>query len=56
MEVTVQFTSTQEADLAPKDLPVNCIRWTLTYQIVSEHGRLVVGSTVPGSPEKRECP
>lgn len=56
VEVTVRFTSEQDPDLAPPDLPVHCINWTLTYQLVDEAGALLVGSTVSGSVTKAECP
>jgi hypothetical protein len=56
MVVTVRFTSEQDPDLAPPDLPVRCINWTLAYQLVDEAGALVVGATVPGSVTKAECP
>ena len=45
MQVSMAFTSQQDPDLAPKDLAVACIQWTLTYQLAEEDGQLVVGST-----------
>lgn len=55
LEVTVSFISQQDKDLAPKALPVSCIRWTLTYQLLTEGGQLVVGSTAEGSVQMKEC-
>ena len=55
LRVGVHFTSQQDPDLAPKDLPVGCIDWTIVYQIESQDGRLVVGQAVPGSVTKAKC-
>ena len=55
LQVHLQFTSQQDADLAPADLQVDCIHWTLTYQFGSEDGHLVVGSTVDGSVKYAKC-
>ncbi|MET3803393.1 hypothetical protein ABIB25_000377 [Nakamurella sp. UYEF19] len=55
LQVTLRFTSQQDVDLAPKDLQAACIDWTLTYQLAAENGRLVVGSTVPGSVVMAKC-
>ncbi len=55
LRVGVHFTSQQDPDLAPKDLPVGCIDWTIVYQIESQHGRLTVGQAVPGSVTKAKC-
>ena len=55
LQVHLQFTSQQDADLAPSDLQVDCIHWTLTYQFVSQDGHLVVGSTVDGSVKYAKC-
>jgi len=55
LEVSVSFTSQQDKDLAPKALPASCIRWTLTYRLLTEGDRLVVGSTAAGSVQMKEC-
>ena len=55
MQVRVRFTSQQDPDLAPKDLPAGCIEWSIIYRIESRQGHLVVGSTVPGSVTKAKC-
>ncbi len=55
LRVGVHFTSQQDPDLAPADLPVGCIEWTLVYRIESQDGRMVVGPTVPGSVTMAKC-
>jgi hypothetical protein len=55
MQVRVRFTSQQDPDLAPKDLPAGCIEWSITYRIESRQDHLVIGSTVPGSVTKAKC-
>ncbi len=55
VRVTVKFTSEQDPDLAPADLPVHCIDWTLTYRLNTEAGRLVIGPTVAGGVAKQKC-
>jgi len=55
LQVGLRFTSQQDPDLAPKDLPVACIDWLIRYYIGSEDGHLVVGSTVPGSVTMTKC-
>ncbi len=55
LQVRVRFTSQQDPDLAPKDLPANCIEWAITYRIESQHDHLAIGSTVPGSVSKAKC-
>jgi len=55
LQVTIHFTSQQDADLAPKNLQVPCIRWTLTYQVAQQDGGLAIGSTVPGSVSATKC-
>ncbi len=48
---TVEFTSEQDASLAPVDLPVDCIHWKLTYRLTmsadstDETGGLVDGTS-----------
>ena len=51
----VRFASRKDPDLAPRDLPLDCINWTLTYQISDQNGQLAVSSTVDGSVSKSKC-
>jgi len=53
--VQVRFTSQQDPDLAPRQLPVGCIMWSVTYLIHTENRHLVIGSTAPGSVTMKEC-
>lgn len=55
LRAALRFTSEQDPELAPPDLQVDCIDWTLTYQIDEQDGQLVVGSTVPGTVFRAEC-
>ncbi len=55
LRVGVRFTSQQDSDLAPADLPVACIDWSVSYGLESRDGRLVVGSTLPGSVSMAKC-
>jgi hypothetical protein len=46
MSVRIQFVSNQTVDLAPSSLPVTCINWDVSYQLVdSGHGLRVGTST-----------
>lgn len=55
LQVQIRFTSQQDPDLAPKDMPVGCIHWRITYQMADQAGRLSVGSTVEGSVDYAKC-
>jgi hypothetical protein len=55
LRVALRFTSEQEPDLAPLDLPVACIDWTLSYQLPEQDGHLVVGTTVANSVSRAKC-
>lgn len=55
LQVELHFTSQQDPDLAPKDLPVDCIDWSIRYRIETENAHLVVGSTVPDSVTTKKC-
>jgi hypothetical protein len=55
LQVQIHFTSQQDPDLAPVDLKVGCIHWTLTYQLADQDGRLAIGSTVDGSVDYVKC-
>lgn len=53
--VFVGFTSTQDVEDAPADLPVSCIRWRLVLPVVTEATRLRVDVVLPGTPEHDRC-
>lgn len=55
LRVALRFTSEQDPELAPPDLPVACIDWTLSYQLPEQDGQLVVGSTVANSVSRAKC-
>lgn len=56
MRAALHFTSEQDPELAPPDLQADCIDWALSYQLEERDGRLVVGSTVPGTVSRAKCP
>ena len=56
LRVALRFTSEQDPDLAPPDLQVDCIDWTLSYQLPEQDGHLVVGTTVANSVSRAKCP
>lgn len=53
--VRVDFTSNQTIEFAPKDLPLTCIDWKLTYRLQDEDGKLVVGNTDTTKTRKTAC-
>lgn len=55
LQVQIRFTSQQDPDLAPTDMKVDCIHWTLTYQMADQDGQLAIGSTVDGSVDYVKC-
>jgi hypothetical protein len=54
LRVRLWFTSEQAVELAPSDLPVKCINWDVTYDLVDE-GSLRIGTTVPTATNKAAC-
>ena len=55
LRVRLWFTSEQDPALAPQDLPVDCINWDVTYLLVEEQGRLVLGGLDPDTTSKAPC-
>lgn len=55
LQVRLWFISQQDVSLAPADLPVPCISWDVTYQLVERDGSLVVGNSVPSALNKVAC-
>lgn len=49
------FSSRQDPDFAPGDLPAACISWDLTYRIVTQDDRLVVDGIDPTPQNKAAC-
>ncbi len=45
LTVRMQFVSHQSVDLAPTALPLPCVRWDVTYQIIDEGPGLRVGTS-----------
>lgn len=47
--VRMQFTSNQDIEFAPDDMPEQCIRWDVTYQVVDEGVGLRIGTSAQQS-------
>lgn len=55
LRVRLTFTSHQTPALAPPDLPVDCIRWDVTYLLRHVEGRLVISGVDPTAQQKVAC-
>jgi len=56
LRILFSFTSTQDEQDAPPDLPAGCIHWQLMLPLVLENDGWKIGSVVPGTvPEARRC-
>lgn len=51
----LSFISRQEADLAPADLPVECIRWWVSYPVIEEADELRLGGTSRDTSQREAC-
>lgn len=51
----LSFTSTQKPSDAPKEMPVDCLRWQVTYRLVRHDGGLRLGTGRPASSLYRPC-
>ncbi|MGI9064568.1 MAG: hypothetical protein ACR2FQ_12280 [Pseudonocardiaceae bacterium] len=49
------LTSMQDPADAPPDAPLGCLRWRVTYSVVSESGELRLGRTEPGTSLHEPC-
>ncbi len=55
VRVMLTFTSTQDPADAPATMPVKCLRWRVTYQVVRYQGGLRLGVGRPASSLFRPC-
>lgn len=55
LTVLLSFTSVQDPADAPEDMPYDCLRWRVTYSVVSESGRLRLGPADPGTSQRAPC-
>ena len=53
--VDVRFISEQDVAFAPADLPVTCIRWTVSYAVSKRADRWVVGAPGGGVRSRTSC-
>ncbi len=49
------FTSVQDPADAPPDAPFGCLRWRVTYPVVTEFGQLRLGRAEPGTSLYEPC-
>lgn len=55
LRVRATFTSQQDPEFAPKDLPVDCISWDITYRLAEQGGGLVLDSLDPSATSMTSC-
>lgn len=55
LTVLLAFTSVQDPADAPEDLPHDCLRWRVTYSVVTESGQLRLGPADPGTSQRAPC-
>jgi len=55
LRVSLWFVSEQDEALAPPDLPVDCIVWTMTYLLEDSDGELLLGGIQPDSSSRQAC-
>lgn len=55
LTVLLSFTSVQDPDDAPEDAPFRCLRWHVSYPMVSEAGQLRLGSGDPDTSRRSRC-
>ncbi len=53
--VRLWFTSEQDPQFAPDDMPVDCINWDVTYLLVDQNGRLVIAGLDGSTTSKATC-
>lgn len=54
--VLLSFTSVQDPDDAPEDAPFRCLRWHVSYPVVSESDQLRLGPGDPDTSRRQHCP
>lgn len=54
-QVRMSFISQQSPELAPTDLPVGCIAWTVVYRIDDKAGALTIGESDSSQAAKKAC-
>lgn len=55
LTVLLSFTSVQDPDDAPEDAPFRCLRWHVSYPVVTESDRLRLGPGDPDTSRKDRC-
>jgi hypothetical protein len=51
----ISFTSVQDPAYAPPDLRVRCLRWRVSYPLVTEAGQLRIGMASPNTSLREPC-
>ncbi len=54
-QIRMSFISEQSAELAPTDLPVGCIAWSVLYSIDDNAGTLTIGGSDAAQASKKAC-
>lgn len=55
LRVRLWFTSEQNPQFAPDDMPVDCINWDVTYLLVDQNGGLVIAGLDGSTTSKATC-
>lgn len=55
LRVLVAFTSTQDPEDAPADLPADCIRWHLALSVIKVNGDWKLAKPPDTTPERSRC-
>lgn len=55
LTVLLSFTSVQDPADAPEDAPFRCLRWRVSYRVVSESGGLRLALADPETSRKARC-
>jgi hypothetical protein len=55
LRVRLMFTSEQDVEFAPKQLPATCINWDLTYLLAEQDGALVLSGIDPSAQSMAAC-
>jgi hypothetical protein len=55
LRARTMFTSEQDVDLAPSNLPVTCINWDITYLLSDQDGQLVLSGMDPSAQSMTAC-
>ncbi|MPZ67047.1 MAG: hypothetical protein GEU83_16590 [Pseudonocardiaceae bacterium] len=55
LTVLLSFNSVQDPDDAPEETPFRCLRWHVSYPVVTESDQLLLGPGDPDTSRKERC-